>query len=174
MKARIYRLTCRNDATFYIGATMRTLEERFELHKMIEKGERKTKLYRHYDEIGWENVEISLIKEEEVEEGQEMLIYETQYIEKYLKDGNCLNSRISFDYHHLWLNKKEFHEFPGELIRILNKLHGVCEKSGEKSVKGDSIFVRSRYEKVKSIKEEIKRQFELKKKVIKELEKGYK
>jgi hypothetical protein len=148
---------------------MQTLEERFELHKMTEKGERKTRLYRHYDEIGWENVEISLIKEEEVEEGQEMLIYETQYIEKYLKDENCLNSRISFDYHHLWLNKREFQEFPGELIVILNRLHKICEKSGEKSVKGDSIFVRSRYEKVKRVKDLIKRQFEMKKKVMKEI-----
>ena len=173
MKCRIYILRNSKDGTFYIGATLRSLEERFELHKRADIGERKTKLYRHYDELGWDHVSISLIKEEEIEEGQEMLIYETQYIEYYLKDEHCLNSRISFDYHHLWVNKREFQEFPGELLRILNKEHKICENLGEKGVNKESIFVRKRYDRVKRVKDCIKRQFDLKKKVMKEIVKRY-
>jgi hypothetical protein len=89
-----------------------------------------------------------------------------------LKESNILNQRISFDYHHLWLKKKEFHEFPTELICYLNKEHKKAKESGVKQCNRDSIFIKERYDIVRVCKETIKNQIELKKKVCEEIEKN--
>jgi hypothetical protein len=169
MKARIYKISNCKDKKYYIGATIQTLEDRFEHHKNDNTFSRKSKFYRHYDEIGWESAKIELIKEVEVEEGQEMLIYETQYILKYIKDPDLLNSRISFDFHHLFLVKREFVRIPGELILILNRAYRECGKNKEKQCNKDSIFIRPRYKKVEKIKDCIVKQYELKIKALVEM-----
>jgi hypothetical protein len=169
MKARIYKISNCKDTKYYIGATIRTLDERFEMHKNKDNSSRKSKFYKHYDEIGWESAKIELLKEVEVEEGQEMLIFESQYILKYLNDPNLLNSRISFDFHHLFLSKKEFMNLPGELIQIINNEHKYCNKFNENQCNKNSIFIKPRYKKVEILKECIVNQYKLKLKGLQEM-----
>jgi hypothetical protein len=169
MKACIYKISNTKTPKYYIGATIQSLEDRFEHHSSDTTFSRKSKFYSHYDEIGWETAKIELLKEVEVEEGQEMLIYETQYILKYLKDPNLLNSRISFDFHHLFLNKKEYTSLPGELILLLNRAHKDCVKNKEKQSNRDSIFIKPRYKNVEKMKECIVNQYKLKIKGLEEM-----
>jgi hypothetical protein len=142
------------------------LEERFEMHKDIEQtATRTSKLYKHYDTIGWENVSMTLVKNVFVQNQQEMFIYENQYILKNQKDPNSLNMKTSFDPYHLWLTKKEFIEFPGELICYLNEQYNKSNMNNEPQCNKPSVFSRPRYKNVKKCKDAIKRQIENKKRV---------
>lgn len=170
MIGRVYKLTCTKDETYYIGSTLRSLEERFEMHKNIEQTPTRTsKLYKHYDAIGWENVSMTLVKKVFVQNQQELYIYENQYILKNKNDPNSLNMKTSFDSYHLWLTKKEFMEFPGELVCYLNEQYNISKMNNEPRCDKPSIFRRPRYKGGKKCKDAIKRQIENKKRVHEQL-----
>ena len=90
---RIYRLQC-SDGKFYIGFTTKTLKQRLTAHKQKsrEAREQSRRLYKHILNIGWENVEMELLREIEYDDRKEILQIENQYIENAFADGNCLNS----------------------------------------------------------------------------------
>ena len=94
---RIYRLKC-SDGKFYIGFTTKTLKQRLTAHKYksCEKREQSRRLYKHILNIGWENVEMELLREIEYDDRKEILEIENQYIENAFADGNCLNCGRSF------------------------------------------------------------------------------
>ncbi len=92
MIGRIYKLD--GGGKFYIGSTTTQLSQRFKKHKCKsnENTAKSRKVYIYFKEIGWENVQITLIKEINVNNRHEVLIHETYEVKKYIDNPNCLNS----------------------------------------------------------------------------------
>lgn len=188
MTGNIYKLTCSKDDTYYIGCTISSIEERLAFHKDTSAPYKRTsKLYTHYDTIGWDNVSVSLIINIPIRDFDELHIYESKYICKALDDPNCLNMMPSFSYSKLYLTKKEFLNLPVDTIYNLNLKY--CERIGsyiidpQRTMASDEILYTVRHElgmqkkerkkTIKDIKKkedlEIKQQKALEKKKAKEL-----
>jgi hypothetical protein len=88
----IYKLKC-NDGSYYIGSTIQTFKKRLALHKFYSK-ERNSKVYNHINTIGWEKVEMMLIKEVEILSLKELHVEENNHIN--LDDILCLNERLAY------------------------------------------------------------------------------
>jgi len=59
---KIYKLVNNTDKDIYVGSTCELLSKRLYGHKMCAKSKTQTKVYKHLNEIGWDNVEIILIE----------------------------------------------------------------------------------------------------------------
>ena len=97
--SKIYRLTNTIDEMFYIGSTGGTLEARLAKHKFqIKKTDENSnnKLYTHLKRIGAENVRIELIRNFTLQNKEELLKIENNFIESFKTDDNCLNTLRSF------------------------------------------------------------------------------
>lgn len=91
-KAKIYKLT--DGEYFYYGSTCMELHERFMNHV---KCFAKSKVYRYFDKIGWENVDMILVEDNlNVKNDEQLRMRENFYIEKYLHDEKCLNTRRAY------------------------------------------------------------------------------
>jgi hypothetical protein len=90
---RIYKISSNIDMTFYYGSTTRTIQNRYEKHQYIYTN-RTSKLYSHYDAIGWDKTRIHLIEEVEVRDKLELRIIESKYILSHISNPNCLNTNI--------------------------------------------------------------------------------
>jgi hypothetical protein len=106
----IYILTNTIDDTFYIGSTSIPLDIRFRYHT----GEltyfntvtyRNSRLYTHYDKIGWHNVKISLLHSIICSNFRQLHISETKHILPHLGSPNCLNMKIPFTYYNYRISK---------------------------------------------------------------------
>lgn len=166
---RIYKLTCSKDDTFYIGCTTLSLIDRLESHKNHILRKKSSKVYAHYDTVGWENVSITLLLEIPVRSFQHLLIYESQYILKNISNINCLNSNISFSSTHLSLSKKDFIQFPADLIYDLHVMY--CELASSKAPQCNkkSIFIHPQYQIVNDSVKNIKSTIIAKKNLINQL-----
>jgi hypothetical protein len=143
---RIYKLTCSKDDTFYIGCTTLSLSERFDSHKSYIRRKKSSKVYTHYGEIGWENISIALLLEVPVHSTQHLLIYETKYILNNIQNKNCLNCNIPFNYTHLSLSKKDFLQFPADLIYDLHGLYCSLVSSKAPQCNRKSPFIHPQYQ----------------------------
>lgn len=94
----IYILTNSIDDTFYIGSTTNSLETRFKGHcgdlKSDKSGPRTSKLYTHYDKLGWNNVKISLLENVNYTTKTELEFAEARHILPNIRKSNCLNTRV--------------------------------------------------------------------------------
>lgn len=97
ISGKIYRLKT-SDNRFYIGYTEKTLEERLKKHisKSREKREQGRKLYKHINNIGWENVTIELLYDIKGKNKSELRALESKIIEEYFLELGSLNSARSF------------------------------------------------------------------------------
>lgn len=88
----IYRLQC-NDSYYYIGSTTNKLNARIACHKFHSKQFPEKKLYKHINNIGWDNVEIELVEEFSCSSKKELNEREDYYIQtaKDVNDIFCLN-----------------------------------------------------------------------------------
>ncbi len=90
---KIYKLINRVNNYFYIGSTCDNLSKRLSHHKYNAKKLDNIKLYKYFNEIGWENVKIILIIELNDCKNREQQIREEQkYIEENKNNMFCLNS----------------------------------------------------------------------------------
>jgi hypothetical protein len=117
---RIYKLSSTIDDKYYYGSTVNSLETRYNQHlNHASSSKNLSKMYQHYNTIGWNNVLIQLILEVPVTFEYELRIYEAKYICKCLRDPNCLNSKNPFYYRHLKINFKSFLELPvSEIVKL--------------------------------------------------------
>ena len=92
LSGKIYKLIS-NDEFFYIGSTITKLTSRFSKHK-CDARIIQSKVYNHFNKIGWENVKIELIEEVQINNRNELLLKESEYINKYINNDKCLNTRI--------------------------------------------------------------------------------
>ena len=92
--SKVYKLINTVDDTFYIGSTCTSLSKRLNKHKTVAKRDvcKDTRLYSHLNKIGVENVKIILINEFYLDNKEQLLREENNYIEMYKNDTNCLNS----------------------------------------------------------------------------------
>jgi hypothetical protein len=91
----IYILTNTLDDTFYIGSTSTSLEFRFKGHKgELGNTVRTSKLYTHYDKLGWDNVKISLLEEVKYRAPCELQMAEARHILQNIQKSNCLNMKV--------------------------------------------------------------------------------
>ena len=110
-KGKIYKLEC-PDGYFYIGNTIQTLKDRLLGHKYNLKKNYNSKLYKHLNSIDWNKIKINLIEEIEYTNINELLLKETEYIEKVISDKLCLNSAISY-------NKNKVKDIKSKIYKLL-------------------------------------------------------
>lgn len=106
----IYILTNTIDDTFYIGSTSMSLDTRFRYHTgelvyLNNISSRTSRLYTHYDKIGWHNVKISLLHSIVCHNFCQLRISETKHILPHLGSSNCLNMRVPFTYYNYRISK---------------------------------------------------------------------
>jgi len=95
MIGRIYRIF--GGDKFYIGSTTQDLKKRLKNHKSKSKeiSRRNTPLYNHFNSIGWEHAEITIVQEFEITDRLQLSLKEDELIREHLNDENCLNkSRV--------------------------------------------------------------------------------
>ena len=108
--AKVYKLVNTVDETFYIGSTCNTLARRLGQHKTNARKENnlENKAYNQLRKVGLENLKIILINEFYLENKDQLLREENNYIEMYKDDPNCLISRFAIRDKELCL--KEYRE----------------------------------------------------------------
>ena len=128
--AKVYKLVNTVDETFYIGSTCNTLARRLGQHKTNARKENnlENKAYNHLRKVGLENLKIILINEFYLENKDQLLREENNYIEMYKDDPNCLISRFAIRDKELCLkeyrekNKDKLIEKKAESIEIITKI----------------------------------------------------
>jgi hypothetical protein len=120
MIGRIYRLQCNETSKFYIGSTIHTLTYRLKKHRSTSKEEDKmgSPLYTHFRSVGWNNAEMILIYECEVNNRLDLLKLEKDEILKYIGQENCLNHNRPI---RTTEEKKEWDKEYGKVHRILKR-----------------------------------------------------
>lgn len=82
LKGKIYRLVNSVDDEFYIGSTCNPLHKRLYVHKYKAKSTTNRNVYKHLNEIGWDNVSIVLIEEHPCKNKMELERRERHWIEE--------------------------------------------------------------------------------------------
>ena len=92
--SKVYKLINTVDDTFYIGSTCTSLSKRLNQHKARSQLEKykTTRVYRHLNEIGLPNIKLISISEFYLDNKDQLLREENNYIEMYKNDPNCLNT----------------------------------------------------------------------------------
>lgn len=112
---KIYKLENDVDDSIYVGSTHHPLVKRWSLHRSHAKGGRRTsRVYKHLNEIGLENVRIELIEEYPCSNKKELEDRERYWIEN-LKPS--LNKNIPSR------TMEELREIKRNLCRVYNELH---------------------------------------------------
>ncbi len=83
------------DEYYYIGSTINDLRYRLRDHKQHSKKYPERTVYKHINEIGWENTEIKLLEEYPCSSLSELLQKENEYITCSLLDAKCLNENAA-------------------------------------------------------------------------------
>ena len=92
--SRIYKLIDPDSGYYYIGSTCGPLTQRLCRHKTLAKKNTETKVYKCFNKIGWDNVKIILIQELYLDNKDELLRAENDYIMAHIHDKKCLNVQI--------------------------------------------------------------------------------
>lgn len=88
-KGKIYKLEC-SDGHFYIGSTCDTLDRRLRNHKWCST-KSSSKLYKHLQQLGWDNVNIILLEPFPCETKHQLRKQEQSHICKEKENPFCLN-----------------------------------------------------------------------------------
>ena len=92
MSGKVYKLTS-PDGYYYFGSTTLSLGHRLSLHKTKANLRPDMKIYKKLNAIGWDDVKISTIKEDDISKIKSI---EDEYINGSLSDAMCLNQRRSY------------------------------------------------------------------------------
>jgi hypothetical protein len=110
--AKIYKLID-TDGYYYIGSTCTTLTKRLYYHKRDATQQPERKVYKHFNEVSWDNVRIILLTDEvPIENNDQLLRLEDEYIQASRDDPMCLNT-----YHRAKMEKSERMEYQKEFAR---------------------------------------------------------
>jgi hypothetical protein len=94
MVGLIYRLTSKCDGYFYIGSTMKSLDNRMKHHKALLKDPVRCRspVYTHFNTVGWDNnAEIELIQQYANVARDQLRQYEKDELMKVVDNPLCLN-----------------------------------------------------------------------------------
>ena len=70
--SKIYKLIDMINGFFYIGSTCLPLSKRLHWHKICAECTGTSKMYKHFNNIGWENVDIILYQEHYLENKEQL------------------------------------------------------------------------------------------------------
>ena len=90
--SKVYKLIDTVNQYFYIGSTCLPLSKRLYDHKQTAKRDTERKVYKYFNQIGWDNVKIILHHELYLDNKEELLRAENDVIMAYIDDPKCLNS----------------------------------------------------------------------------------
>ena len=103
--AKVYKLVHLGEPQYYYwGSTCNSLSHRFSQHKKVAVKEIERKVYKVFNELGWDNIDIILEKEFQLENKEQLHKEEYSYIKASISDPLCLNSRLTGT----GLSKQEF------------------------------------------------------------------
>ena len=94
--SKIYKLVDQLNEYYYIGSTCQHLSKRLSDHKSKSKTDVERKVYKYFNSIYWENVDIVLMEEHRLENREQLLKEEDRVICMYKQDEKCLNSFRAF------------------------------------------------------------------------------
>ena len=90
--SKIYKLVD-NEGYFYIGSTCCPLYKRLSKHKTDAKKNKSTsKVYTHFNYVGWENVKVVLVEEHCLDNIEQLRREEDKVIQMFMNDEKCLNT----------------------------------------------------------------------------------
>lgn len=90
-EGKIYKLVNSVDETIYIGSTCATLTTRISKHRDKSRRTPDRPIYKHLNDIGWENIRIVLIDNVNCANKDELLREEQKHIDIYKKTNIILN-----------------------------------------------------------------------------------
>ena len=93
--SKIYKLVDMVNEYYYIGSTCLPLSKRLYQHKNRAKQYPERKVYKYFNDISWENVQIVLHQELYLDNKEQLLRAENDVIMSCLHDPLCLNSNRS-------------------------------------------------------------------------------
>ena len=82
------------DGSFYYGSTTKGVKERYWDHKTRAKHMTEMKVYKHFNELGWDNVSVETVEEFQGTR-QEQIRKENEFIMPRLTDPLCLNTKCA-------------------------------------------------------------------------------
>lgn len=96
---KIYRLVNSVDDEIYVGSTCTSLAKRMYRHKQAAKLEPDRPIYKHLNQIGWDNIRIILIEEYPCENKMQLERKEREHIEALQPTLNsCIPTRTDQEY----------------------------------------------------------------------------
>lgn len=108
-RAKIYRLVNDVDDEFYVGSTIECLSSRKGKHKYDVKRRPASRMYKHLNQVGWDNVHIILIEEYPCENIEQLLARERYWIEQLKPSLNkCLPLRTQEEHNTIAQQKNEY------------------------------------------------------------------
>lgn len=119
-RGKIYRLVNDIDSDIYIGSTCETLAKRKGKHKREARTNTERRVYKHLNQVGWDNVHIILIEEYPCQNIEQLKARERHWIEKI---NPTLNTYIPLR------TRKEWYEENKE--EVLNKRKEYCENKAD-------------------------------------------
>ena len=147
---KIYCIYC-YDEYYYIGATRTELRYRLSHHKQDSKKYTNRRVYRHINNIGWDNVDIKCLETFTCSSRQEMLQKENEYIQAVIGDDYCLNNILA----HLTeeeLKEKQAHYRQEHRDKILEYKKLYRQENAEKISEYNKKYVQENSEEVKQQK----------------------
>ena len=120
-RGKIYKLVNNVDDKIYVGATCGTLRLRKSCHKCHSKKNPDRPVYKHLNEVGWENVNIILIEEIKCENKMELSRRERHWIDELKPVLNMIIPSRS---------RAEHYQDNREILIVQSKNYNVNNKEG--------------------------------------------
>ena len=152
---QIYKLVNNVDDEIYIGSTCGTLRLRKSSHKSLARKDTERRVYKHLNEIGWDNVDIILIETCDCQNKDELHRRERYWIDTLNPSLNKVLPRRTH---------KEYYEDNKETLKEQHKAYRETHKEEMKAWREAN---------KEEIKEKNKAYYETHKEEIKELAKEY-
>ena len=149
---KIYMITCTKSNYFYIGSTCLALRQRLKSHHNTAKKEINRKVYKYFNEIGWDTAQIRLLENFACDCNVELLIRENEFISEHLDKETCLNSHKPYTglttkaYKEKWYkenqddileDRKQYYEDNKEEVLKRVKKYAAAHKEEKKEYLGD-------------------------------------
>lgn len=136
--AKLYRLIA-TDGSFYIGSSCSSLSKRYSEHKANSDFHPEQRRYKHFRELGWDNVKIELIRACPCENSLELRGLEDAEIRPHLGSELCMNvkgailDRVARAAYHRGYSKS-YYETNKEAVkeRMANRYKAIKEAHKEK------------------------------------------
>ena len=155
--SKIYKLVDQVNGYFYIGSTCNPLSKRLYWHKYDARKHPEQKVYKYFNEIGFDNVKIILIEEHYLDNREQLIREEDKVIQMYIDDEKCLNSIRAFTGLSKQDYDKKYTEDNQELIKQKYKIY--YEKNKDEIRRKKCILSKEYYQNHKEERQQYKKDF---------------